>query len=108
MFVFEKLIFTLLIVQLKEALRDKENEKNSRQKEKEDFEKKLHMEREDCEKKLLEEKEDYEKKLQKNEEELNKMLENGKLAHRYAKFLCSLLKVGEGQEDLGRHEKEPS
>ena len=88
----------MLIVQLKEALRDKENEKNSRQKEQEDFEKKLHMEREDCEKKLLEEKEDYEKKLQKSEEELNKKLQNEKLAYRYATYLCSLLDVGEGQE----------
>ena len=98
----------MLIAQLKEALQDKENEKISRQKEKEDYEKKLHMEREDCEKKLLKEKEDYEKKLQKSEEELNKKLQNEKLAYRHAKFLCSLLNVGEGQEVHGLHDKEPS
>ena len=87
---FEKLIFTCLASQLKEAVQDKENEKMSRQLEKETIEEKLQWYKEEYEEKLLRHEEDFDKKLQqekkqyeetllRQEQELDRKLQNEKV-----------------------------
>ena len=99
---FEKLIFTCLASQLKEAVQDKENEKMSRQLEKEtneeklqwykeEYEEKLLRLEEDFDKKLQQEKKQYEEKLLRHEQELDRKLQNEKVNY---------------QKKLQRHEEQ--